>query len=249
MPTFPTFNGTVFQSDWDSNPLGHLASQHDWSSIPPNQHALSGGLDNPYNFSRLSGSSPAHARSSHTLDSFSVDDHASRNSGSRAVLTSHENPRIHSHISIHSDDHDSGSRIFHELRIENQNLKRLLQDSRHHAKPDLDLHEGIYENLHDSIHETRDAVQKLVTFITTNFTGQVPGIISIGIPLILKQDDYNCKFWNQALWQFIRNTEKAVMISPFTLFYFLLFNASSPLIQYVERATSQDTPEDPRYNT
>ncbi|KAF9780809.1 hypothetical protein BJ322DRAFT_1023530 [Thelephora terrestris] len=67
----------------------------------------------------------------------------------------------------------------------------------------------MFEGLRDAIYDTKDNVQKIAEHIAANYTGEIPGIGTFGIPLNPKQVDYKrVKFWPRSVWQEIRNGAK-----------------------------------------
>jgi len=142
------------------------------------------------------------------------------------VSPSLENQGSRSHISISSDNQDTETIELLELRIENDQLKRniqylqgrlesatcvLVHSNYIHIidKVIRDAYNTLVGDLSGTIDETKDEVRKMVHHISTNFTGRIPGVETVGIPLNPKRLNYKrVRYWNFDPWQAIRNRSK-----------------------------------------
>jgi len=71
-----------------------------------------------------------------------------------------------------------------------------------------DAYANLVENLGEKIDQTKRDVSNMVHHIATNFSGEIPGVVSKGIPLNPTQDDFKyVRFWKQGVWKPIRNGE------------------------------------------
>lgn len=215
----------------------YAGSQHSRTfSPPPDRKRLSAFPEHEHDISHLSGSLSAYnhasrpyaSTSAHHRTSYYADSPSAPSRHHSGVSPTLENRRSHSHISISSDSHHTEATELLELRTENDQLKQkirylqgrvesitcilILLDCIHGVDgifPCRDAYTTLVGGLSETIDDTKDKVQKMVHHISTNFTGQIPGVEAPGIPLNPKQVDHKLlRYWNNEPWQAIRNRSK-----------------------------------------
>ncbi|KAF9784528.1 hypothetical protein BJ322DRAFT_1109247 [Thelephora terrestris] len=195
--------------DNEDHALSGSPPPRDWSS-PFDQGDLDLNDSLEYEPRAACVSGPTGSHRSHPYDSRARCDPKSRGHGSHSGKSRISVPakKYHSQSSSPVDNDNPNLIELMDLRAKCARLQREVHDAHLLGKSSLE-YEQMLEGLRDAIYDMKDDVQKIAEHIAANYTGEIPGIRTFGIPLNPKQVDYKrVKFWPRSVWQEIRNGAK-----------------------------------------